>query len=285
MEQIGIAGIGTIGGWILERAAKAGYKPLVYDIDPKKNEWASEKGFITAPSLEQLLQDAEIVFFALPDTNALEEALEGGKGLIYHLREGQILIDSGTSRPDVTRRYDRIAAEKGAWFLDSPVTRRGPGGAHIRMTGGREEGYKKAEKLLRAVSCSTIYAGPAGSGQLLKLLNQMLLASESAVYAEAVQTAAGFGFDPRMLKDYLHFDIPEPLLSPERNYADTGQLAFIYKDLGYLSEVCHEKRLSIPLSATVHEIFKASAAYGEASWHHSGIRTYYERLNRLGEQE
>jgi 3-hydroxyisobutyrate dehydrogenase-like beta-hydroxyacid dehydrogenase len=98
-----------------------------------------------------------------------------------------------------------------------------------------------------------------------------------AVYAEAVELAKVHEVDPRLLKDYLEFDIPEDLFGDD--FTGGGHLALHYKDLGYLLEMAHASAAQIPISSLVHEIFKSSKLYGAANWKQPGIITYWRRLN------
>jgi 2-hydroxy-3-oxopropionate reductase len=194
---------------------------------------------------------------------------------LAHTRPGQLIVDTGTSRPATAIRYARLCAEKGAAFLDAPLTFRRPG--QIIMVGGAAEHYAQVEGLLNTLGYKVKHVGPPGAGQLLKLINQAVLAGRLAVYSEAVELAKQHQIDARLLKDYLEFDVPEDLFGDD--FTGGGHLSLHYKDLGYLLEVAHDSGAQIPISSLVHEIFKASKPYGHPNWKQPGIITYWRRLN------
>jgi 3-hydroxyisobutyrate dehydrogenase-like beta-hydroxyacid dehydrogenase len=114
-------------------------------------------------------------------------------------------------------------------------------------------------------------------GHILKVINQAVIAIQTAIQSEAVELTKKYGLDPVLLKEFLEFDIPEGLLAED--YCSCGELAFMYKDLGYLLEMAHDNCANIPIVSLVHEMFKSSKIYGEPNWRPFGIRTYYQRLN------
>jgi 3-hydroxyisobutyrate dehydrogenase-like beta-hydroxyacid dehydrogenase len=201
--------------------------------------------------------------------------MEGEGGILGRLRPGQLVIDTGTSRPATDVHYERLCAEREAGFVDAPLTWRGPG--QIIMVGGTEENYRRAEPVLRLLSYKLRHVGPIGAGQVLKLINQAVLAGRLAVYAEAVELAKQQGVDPHLLREYLEFDVPEQLYGDD--FSGGGQLALHYKDLGYLLELAHDSGASIPITSLVHEVFKTSKLYGDPSWLQVGIASYWRRLN------
>jgi 3-hydroxyisobutyrate dehydrogenase-like beta-hydroxyacid dehydrogenase len=169
----------------------------------------------------------------------------------------------------------KLCAEKGASLLDAPLTYRRPG--QIMMVGGSREDFERVEAVLTCLSYKLRHVGEVGEGQMLKLINQAVLAGRLAVYAEAVELAKVHGIDPRLLKDFLEFDVPEDLYGDD--FSGGGHLALHYKDLGYLLEMAHDSAAQIPISSLVHEIFKSSKLYGAPNWKQPGIISYWRRLN------
>jgi 2-hydroxy-3-oxopropionate reductase len=201
--------------------------------------------------------------------------MEGENGVLSVLRVEQLVIDTSTSRPRTAVRLEKLCEAKGAGFIDSPLTRRELG--QILMVGGKEASFKKAEEILKCLSYKYRLVGPVGTGQILKMINQAVIATQTAVYAEAVELTRKYGLDPALLKEFLEFDIPEGLFTDD--YCSGGELAFMYKDLGYLLEMAHDNCANIPIISLVHEMFKTSKVYGKPNWRPLGIQTYYQRLN------
>jgi 3-hydroxyisobutyrate dehydrogenase-like beta-hydroxyacid dehydrogenase len=277
MKRIGLIGFGNIGSYYGKILRKAGYPLTVLIRNPQKIKTVVELGATPADTTANVVQSSDFIILSLPNSEVVEAVMEGEGGVLSALKTDQIVIDTSTSRPRTAIRLGKLCEKKGAGFIDAPLTRRGPGQSHILMVGGKETNFKKAEEILKCLSYKYRLLGPVGTGQIIKLINQAILANLEAVYAEMVEFTKKNKLDPVLLKDYLEFDIPEGLLSED--YRGGGELAFMYKDMGYLLEMAHENCANIPISSLVHEIFKTSKIYGEPNWEQIGIQTYYKRLN------
>jgi 2-hydroxy-3-oxopropionate reductase len=277
MKSIGLIGLGNVGSYYTNRLLEAGYPLTVFDIDLQKLEIAVKQGATPANTVTEVAQNSDFIILALPKSEIVASVMEDVHGVLSVLKAGQMVIDTSTSRPGMAIRLEKLCEDKGAGFIDSPLTWRGPGNTQILMVGGKEENYTKAEEILKCLSYKYRLIGPVGAGQILKLINQAVIADQIAVHAEAVELTKKYGLDPTLLKEFLEFDIPEGLLT--REYQGVGQLAFNYKDLGYLLEIAHDSCTNIPISSLVHEMFKTSKIYGESNWSQLGVQTYYKRLN------
>jgi 2-hydroxy-3-oxopropionate reductase len=277
VRNVGLVGLGTIGSYYVKRLQDGGYPLTVFDIDPQKLETAVKQRVTPADTAAKVAQNSDFIILSLPNSDIVESVMEDEYGVLSVLKAGQIVIDTSTSRPRTAVRLEKLCEEKGAGFIDAPLTWRGPCHTHILMVGGKEASFKEAEEILKCLSYNYRLLGPAGTGQILKLINQAVLANQMAVYCEVVELTKKFGLDPILLKEFLEFDIPDGLLTED--YRGGGELAFIYKDLGYLLENAHDYCANIPISSMVHEMFKTSKVYGEPLWRQHGIQTYYQRLN------
>jgi 2-hydroxy-3-oxopropionate reductase len=277
MKNVGLIGLGNVGMYYVKKLLEAGYPLTVFDIDPQKRDDAVQRGATSADTAAKVTQSSDFIILSLPKSEVVESVMEGAHGVLSVLKAGQVVIDTSTSRPQTAVRLEKLCEAKGAGFIDSPLTWRGPGKTHILMVGGKEESFQKAEAVLKCLSYKYRLVGPAGSGQILKLINQMVSTNQIAVHAEAVELTKKYGIDPQLLKEFLMFDIPEGLLTED--YCGCGELGFQYKDLGYLLEIAHDSCVNIPISSLVHEILKTSKVYAEPSWNAYGIQTYFQRLN------
>ena len=275
MEKIGLIGLGNIGTYFTDLLLEAGYPLTVYDIDKERMQAAVRKGAKSAESPGGVTRQSGIILLALPGSGPVEAVMNGQDGILNHLRPGQLVIDTGTSRPSTDIHFERLAREKGAGFLDAPVTFRKPG--LIIMVGGEADQFEKGRRVLECLSYKLKHVGPIGHGQVLKLINQAILANLLAVYCEAFELSVKHGMDTRLLKDFLEFDVPDSLYTSD--FAGGGHLALHYKDLLYLLEIAHDSGANIPISSLVHEIFKATKPYGDPNWRQPGIVTYWRRLN------
>jgi len=276
-RKIGLIGLGNIGGFYAEKLIDAGYSLTVLDIDKTKTQAAVDLGAIEASTPAELTKASDTIILSLPNSEIVEDVMQSENGVLSALCEGQLVIDTSTCRPGTAVKCHKLCAEKKAAFIDSPLTRRPVG--QILMVGGNEKDFAYAEEILACISYKYKYIGPSGSGQYIKLMNQAIQAGLLAVKAEVVELTKSCGMDPKLLGDYLEYDIPEFLYTED--YKGGGNLAIHYKDLGYLNEVAHDTGANIPISALVHELFKTTKLYGEPNWHQGGIQTYYKRLNSV----
>jgi 3-hydroxyisobutyrate dehydrogenase-like beta-hydroxyacid dehydrogenase len=275
MERVGLIGVGNIGRHFTRLLVQKGYPLVVLDRERERVQFAVELGAGAASTPADVARQAEIVLLSLPGSHAVESVMEGENGLLSALTGGQIVIDTGTSRPDTDIKYEQIAREKGAGFLDAPITWRSPG--LIFMVGGDELSYRRAQGVIETISYKHRHVGPIGQGQKLKLMNQIILAGQLAIHAEAVAFCGRVDLAPELLKEYLEFPVADALLTGD--FSGSGTLALHYKDLLYALELGHEVGANIPLTSLVHEIFKLSAFQGDPNWSQPGILEYWNRLN------
>jgi len=275
MQKIGLIGVGNIGSYFLKLFKERGFAVVAFDIDEAKLASAVQAGAAAAASPAEVAEGSDLVLLCLPGSHAVEAVMEGEAGLLQALRTGQLVVDTGTTHPATDIRYEKLCAGRGAGLLDAPITGRDKG--FIMMVGGSAKNFAKARDVLGAVSYKLKHIGPVGTGQVLKLANQMVLAGQWAVWAEAITWAEKAGVEPRLLKDYLEFPVSERLFGED--FSGGGTLALHYKDLGYVLELAHECGANIPLTSIVHEAFKAAKAGGDADWSQPGVVTYWRRLN------
>lgn len=275
MKKIGLIGLGNIGSYYTKQLLNAGYPLTVLDLDQEKVRKAVEQGATSAETPAELATNSDIIILSLPGSPPVEKVMDGENGILSHLREGQLIIDTGTTRPVTDIKYEQLCLEKGVGFLDAPITWRKDG--LTIMVGGKAKDYEKGRDVLECISHKLQHIGEIGQGQVLKLLNQMILANQLAVFAEAVEMGKHHGVDVTLLRSFLDFPIPDGLYT--ENYEGGGELSLHYKDLLYLLEIAHDSGANIPISSLVHEIFKATKPYGKSNWRQLGISTYWQRLN------
>ena len=276
MQRIGLIGLGNIGTFYSKQLLNAGYPLTALDIDQAKLCAAVERGAAAAKTPGDVADRSDIVILSLPGSPQVEAVMDGADGILGRLRPGMLVIDTSTCRPSTAVKYEKLCAEKSAGFIDAPLTWRKPG--QIIMVGGTTENFAKGEEVLKVLSYKLKHIGPIGSGQLLKAINQSILADRVAIQAENFEFAKMVGLDPALIKDFLELDLPDAFFT--NDFAGGGHLALHYKDLGYIAEIAHDSGAQIPLTSLVHEIFKAEWLHGERNWFQTGIIHYWRRLNQ-----
>src|SRR5215472_11391911 len=196
METVGVVGLGKIGLPIAENLIKSGYRVLGY----RRSSLAElEKiGGTPARSAADLGEQTDIVLTCLPSAEALDDVVQGPRGLVHSARPGQIVVELGSHLiPEKERQIAPLAA-KGAVFIDGEVGGT-PGMVSARKAvvylAGDAEAAKKAEEVARGFSDIVHYFGPFGAASKVKLVNNLLVAIHIAATAEAMALGLKAGVD------------------------------------------------------------------------------------------
>jgi len=187
-------------------AIKAGVTVVVNDISPAPIERLAVHGVMAAESIAALGKDADIVFMCLPSGDIVSEVVLGKKGLLSIARKDQIIVDLSTSPVDLMRRLAKDLAEKGAYFLDAPVMRTraaAEAGTLATAVGGDRKIYDQVVPLLSTFASDITYCGEVGCGQIVKILNNMVLFETVVAVSEAYAMGSAAGMDPQILFEAL----------------------------------------------------------------------------------
>src|SRR5437660_3627075 len=202
METIGFIGVGKIGMPIAENLIKSGWRVVGY----RRSSLAEFKriGGVPARSSADVGAQADIVFSCLPSTEALDDALQGPRGLVHTARPGQIVVELGSHPVPDKQRQIAPLAQKGATFIDGEVS--GTPGMVSAKKGviylaGDAAACKKLECVVAGLADSCLYFGEFGAASRVKLVNNLLVAINIAATAEAMALGLKAGVDvPLMIK-------------------------------------------------------------------------------------
>ncbi len=273
-KSIGIIGVGVIGKRFTQKIVQAGLPLTVYDIDPEKVKTAVDMGAQASSSSKEVTEQSDAVLLCLAGSPPTEAAMNGPNGILAGVSERQIIIDTGTTRPDTDMEYAAKVRERGGRMIDAPITGRSQG--FIIMVGGAEEDFLEARPILEIVGYKVVHVGTLGYGQRMKMVNQFILAGRVSVYAEAVNIAAGLNLTPEDIDSVLEFgEVKQVLRGPFRQ-PGAQYLALHTKDLEYLSELIEEESIYAPLTEVVTEIFQETRSRGERDWTQTAVVTHWK---------
>lgn len=195
-EQLGFVGIGTMGAGMARNLVAAGHQLVVWNRTPEKAQLI--QGATVSPSLRELAAAADFVMICVSDTPDVESVVLGADGLLTGLRPGTLIVDHSTISPTATRTLDETVRRQGCHWLDAPVSG-GPEGASrgtlTTMVGGDKTQLDRARPYLEAYSAVITHVGPVGAGQLVKLVNQILVVGNQLASSEALLFAQVAGLD------------------------------------------------------------------------------------------
>jgi 3-hydroxyisobutyrate dehydrogenase-like beta-hydroxyacid dehydrogenase len=238
--DIAFIGLGQMGRPMAINMLKSGARVTVSSASGKKHAELEGKGARASTDPAEIAK-AGIVFLSLPGTEEVRETLFGKRGLAPLLKPGSIVVDTSTIDYSATLEMAGTLEERGIGFLDAPVSgmeARAIEGTLTTMCGGKTETLEAVRPYLACVSNSILHMGGVGSGQLSKLINQLLFDINCAAIAEVLPMAVKLGIDPDKIgkivnsgtgKSYAsEFFIPRIL---KNHFTDGYPLKHAYKDL------------------------------------------------------
>ena len=196
---LGFIGLGVMGGRMCRNLARESASPVIgYDVVPARIAQCAEAGVESGASVADVATRADIVFMCLPGEPQVREVCFGPEGLVEHARAGQTIVDMTTATVDVDREVAAALAAGGADFADAPVARGVPAahnGTLAITVGAGEAVFSRIEPYLRCMGSEISHCGAVGNGQVMKLMNNMLVFQTVSALAEAMAIATRAGVD------------------------------------------------------------------------------------------
>ena len=199
MERIGFVGLGTMGAAMAANLRKAGFEVTVWNRTPGRAADLVAQGAREAASPAAVAAASDVVVCCVSDTPDVEAVLFGDDGVAHGLARGGLVIDCSTISPGATATFAARLAEAGIAFVDAPVSGGSEGAKNATLTimvGGEPAAFERALPVLQAMGKTVTLFGPAGSGQAVKAVNQVILAGAYLGVAEGMVLALKAGLDP-----------------------------------------------------------------------------------------
>ena len=271
-QRLAFIGTGIMGAPMAGHLLAAGYPLAVHTRSRGKAEALLGRGATWADSPADAARDADVVFLNVPDTPDVEAVLSGDRGVSSVARPGLTVVDHSTISPSATRRMAARLAERGARLLDAPVSGGDVGARNATlsiMVGGDEAAFAAARPLLERLGKTITYCGPSGSGQLTKLVNQVLVSVTNLAVCEALVLARKGGLDPQKTVAALSGGAAGSWqlanLGPRMlagDFAPGFMIDLQVKDLRLVLEAAHELGLEPAAVVLVKHLFEKAQAQG-----------------------
>ena len=207
LRRAGFIGLGVMGEPMCRNlAVKSGLPVAAYDVNPAPLERLAQHAVIRCASVREVVADADVVFLCLPSGEAVSELAHAANGLLANTRAGQLVVDLSTSSVDVTRKLQQDFAAHDVTFIDAPIARTraaAEAGTLSVMVGADAATFERVRPLIATFAEEITLCGPVGSGQVLKILNNMILFHNVLILAEAKEIGEHAGVDPRVLFETL----------------------------------------------------------------------------------
>ena len=206
-QTIGFIGLGVMGEPMCRNIVQKSGRPVVaFDINPAPLDRLATHGVARAGSAAEVAGKAGTVLLSLPGGKELAALCQGPSGLIAAMRKGQTLVDLGTSGVPLTRELAAVSAAKGIDYADAPVarTRQAAEDGTLAITvGATPELFARLKPLLMCCASEVTHCGSVGAGQVVKILNNMVVVETVVAISEAAAIAREAGVDPKLLFDAL----------------------------------------------------------------------------------
>ena len=283
-QRIAFLGIGLMGEPMVRRLLGAGFPVTVWNRSPGKAGVLAAVGADPDDVLPHAVADAGIVVSMLSAGDAVGSVIEAA---LDALRPGTLWIDMSSTRQDEAQAFHALLAGRGHRFIDAPVSG-GVGGAQAGtlaiMAGGSEEDYAAARAVLEAMG-RPMRVGPAGSGQVAKLCNQLIVGGTINIVAEALLLAQAAGADPAAVREAIRGGFADSrvlevhgLRMLERNFLPGGQVLTQLKDQHNILAAAAAAGVALPVTSLVTERYETlKEAFPRAD--HSAALLALERLN------
>jgi 3-hydroxyisobutyrate dehydrogenase len=279
MTRIGFIGCGTMGLPMAKNLVAKGFAVTAFDTSAEAMRLAAQAGMAAAASAAEAVATADLVITMLPSSPHVESVYTGDGGVVAAARRGTLCVDMSTIDPAVSRRVAAAAAERGVRFVDAPVSGgvpRATDGTLAIMVGGEAGDVKEAMPALSAMGANVIHVGPVGSGEVVKLCNNLIAGVAAVAVSEAFRIAEGFGVDPKVvteviskssghtyLMEHMH---PVPNMAP-RSASNTGyQPGFMTdlmcKDLGLAVDAARALRIPVFTAPAAQQVYRLASSHG-----------------------
>src|SRR5262245_16985725 len=279
MTRIGFIGVGTMGLPMAKNLSKKGFTVTAYDANPGAVKGAAAAGMGAAASAAEVVAAADLVITMLPSSPHVESVYTGDGGVLAAARKGTLCVDMSTIDPAVSRRVAAAARERGVRFIDAPVSGgvpRATDGTLAIMVGGAPEDVEEARPALSAMGANVIHVGPVGSGEVVKLCNNLIAGVAAVAVSEAFRIAEGFGVDPRTvteviskssghtyLMEHMH---PVPGMVARSASSNAYQAGFMTdlmcKDLGLAVDAARSLRIPVFTAPAAQQVYRLASSHG-----------------------
>ncbi len=285
--RIGFCGLGQMGAPMALNLLKSGADLIVSSRRSETRTAFGARGADVTGDHRELAQ-AEIVFLCLPDGEVVEDLVAGESGLLPSLVPGQTIVDLSTISYRTTLRLAGLAAARKVDFIDAPVSgmkARAIDGTLTVMCGGAADRIARVEPYLNAIGSKILHMGGSGTGQLAKLINQLLFDINAAALAEILPMAARMGLDPRKTADVINsgtgksyaseFFVPRIL---QDDFSGGYPMKHAYKDLVSAAEIGANLCVPLPVLAAATHTYQAALLKGYGDLDKGGMIRVFEDL-------
>ncbi|MBF9042827.1 NAD-binding protein [Rhodobacterales bacterium HKCCE4037] len=290
MAKLAFLGLGVMGYPMAAHLLGAGHAVTVYNrTEAKAEKWAKEIGGTHAATPREAAEGADFVMACVGNDDDLRSVVLGEDGALAGMKEGAIFVDHTTVSAIVTKELAAVAADKGIGWVDAPVSG-GQAGAEngqlAIMCGGEEDHFAAAKPVIAAYAKASVHFGPVGSGQMVKMINQVCIAGLVQAMSEGLYMAMKAGLDAKQVADLISqgaggsWQLANRAGTMVDNEFNHGfAVDWMRKDLGIALAQGKEMGVSLPVTAMVDQFYAEVQQLGGGRWDTSSLIQRFRKMN------
>ncbi|NCF83705.1 MAG: NAD-binding protein [Proteobacteria bacterium] len=281
-EQVAFIGLGVMGFHMAGHLANAGHQVTVYNrTSARADEWLQKFSGHSAPTPAEAASGARIVFACVGNDDDVRAISTGEDGVFSGMQAGSVFVDHTTASAELARDLDAVARERGFHFLDGPVSGGEAGaqnGVLTVMMGGEADIFETVQPVIDSYARAVTLLGPAGAGQLTKMVNQICIAGLVQGLAEGVSFAKSVGLDAKLVLDVISKGAAQSWQMENRGETmvdDKFEFGFavdwMRKDLSICLAEARRSGARLPVAALVDQFYAQVQARGGGRWDTSSL--------------
>jgi len=289
VSTIAFIGLGIMGGPMAQRLVDAGHTVIGFNRSSGPVDRLVAAGGKGAGSVAEAVRDADVIITMVPDSPDVEEVALGEDGIYAHASQDSIHIDMSSIRPDVAAELYDAGKAVGVRVMDAPVSGGEPGaieGTLSIMVGADRADFDAVQPILDTVGTTVVLVGPPGSGQTVKAANQLIVAGNIELVAEAIVFLRAYGVDTEAAVSVLSGGLAGSRILERKaanmlagNFDPGFRIDLHHKDMGIVTSAARERDVVIPLGALTAQLMTAARAQGDGGLDHSALLRGVERLS------
>ena len=279
--RVGLIGIGLVGSVLAEQFLHHEIEVIGYDIDAQRLAQLAKMGGRCATGPREIAQSVDHVVLSLPDTEVVQQVIEGPHGLLAAAHKPSYVIDTSTGDPEDTARLAQKQAQSGVSFLDATIcgaSSQIQKGEAVLMVGGEPSSYEACADLLGLLAKHVFYLGPPGYGAKAKLATNLVLGLNRLVLAEGMVFAEKLGLP---LDTFLALLKVSPAYSMavdvkgekmlRSDFEPVSRIRQHHKDVSLMLKHAQLQRQQLPLSELHQDILERAMAAGDSDLDTSAV--------------
>ncbi len=292
--NVGVVGLGAMGLPMAKNLLRKGFDVSVFDIRDEPMETLKSLGARIAHSPKEVGATSTVVLLSLPSSKQVEDVVLGKNGLVEGMKDGRVIVDTSTIDPAVSKRLASECNERGVAVIDAPVSGGTVGaekGTLSIMVGGDETTVERCMDVLRAIGSNIYHVGGSGSGQVFKLINNMLVAINLVGVSEALVLGLKAGVDPDLLYSVIRTSAGNSWAFEQKfakmaknDFAPGFRVWLQHKDLALAMSLASQSGAALPMTNLAYQMYESAKAIGLENLDHCAVVKVLQRLSGMNSE-